>query len=134
MNQRSYLSTDEYELIRRLPTLIPDDALIIANPSTGAAFAYALGDRDIVPRTWSPPDTAAWWTLADHLRDAQDLPGVCEALAAYGSPGYVLDFGIGGTRPGEYRMPGMTGFTGHPGFTRVAAVGRASLWRIDACR
>ncbi|WP_341945778.1 DUF6541 family protein [Microbacterium sp. LWH11-1.2] len=133
MDADSYLSTDEYALLRELPDLIPEDAVIIANPSTGAAFAYVLGDRDIIPRTWSPPQSQAWDTLAVGLRDAGDDPAVCEALAAYGAPEYVLDFGIGGTGPGEYLMPGMTGFEGQPGFDEVAREGEASLWRITAC-
>ncbi len=133
MDQDSYLSSDEYALLRELPELIPEDAVIIANPSTGAAFAYVLGNRDIIPRTWSPPQSQAWDTLASAMRDADDDPAVCEALAAYGAPEYVLDFGIGGTGPGEYLMPGMTGFEGQPGFSEVAREGDASLWRITAC-
>jgi hypothetical protein len=133
MDADSYLSSDEYALLRELPDLIPEDAVIIANPSTGAAFAYVLGDRDIIPRTWSPPQSQAWDTLSVGLRDAGEDPAVCEALAAYGAPEYVLDFGIGGTGPGEYLMPGMTGFDGQPGFAEVAREGDASLWRITAC-
>lgn len=133
MDDDSYLSADEYALLRELPELIPDDAVIIANPSTGAAFAYVLGDRDIIPRTWSPPQSTAWTTLSTSLRDIDEDPAVCEALAAYGAPQYVLDFGIGGTGPGEYLMPGMTGFDGQPGFAEVAREGEASLWRITAC-
>lgn len=109
------------------------DSLIIANPSTGAGFAYVLGERDIVPRTWAPPQSAAWDVIAAHLRDAAEDPAVCEALAAYGDPEYVLDFGIGGTGPGEYLMPGMTDFEDRPGFEEVASEGDASLWRITAC-
>jgi hypothetical protein len=133
LNERSYLSTDEYALLTELPDLVPDDALLIANPSTGAAFAYLLGERDIVPRTWSPPQSTAWDTIAADLRDAGENPAVCDALAAYGQPGYVLDFGPGGTGPGEYIMPGMTDFDGQPGFEFVAGHGDATLWRITAC-
>lgn len=133
LNDRSYLSEDEYELLRRIPDLVPSDALIIANPSTGAAFAYVLGEREIIPRTWSPPQSAAWDVIALHLRSAGSDPAVCEALVAYGSPSYVLDFGIGGTGPGEYLMPGMTDFDRQDGFEEVAREGEASLWRIDAC-
>jgi len=133
LNDRSYLSEDEYELLRRIPDLVPDNALIIANPSTGAAFAYVLGEREIIPRTWSPPQSTAWDVIALHLRSADDDPAVCDALVAYGSPSYVLDFGIGGTGPGEYLMPGMTDFDGQDGFEEIAREGEASLWRIDAC-
>ncbi|WP_449407908.1 DUF6541 family protein [Microbacterium maritypicum] len=133
MDGDSYLSQDEYDLLVRLPELLPEDAVLIANPSTGAAFAYVLGERDIIPRTWSPPQSDAWDVISADLRDAGDDPAVCEALAAYGAPGYVLDFGIGGTRPGEYLMPGMTDFDGRPGFEEIAREGDASLWRITAC-
>lgn len=133
LNDRSYLSADESALLRRLPDLLPEDALIIANPSTGAAFAYLLGERDIIPRTWSPPQSTAWDILSSHLNDAADDPDVCSALDAYGSPGYVLDFGRGGTGPGQYLMPGMTDFDGKAGFEEVDREGRASLWRITAC-
>lgn len=133
LNARSYLSADEYALLMELPDLVGEDALLIANPSTGAAFAYVLSERDIIPRTWSPPQSTAWNLLASDLRDAGEDPAVCEALAAYGSPTYVLDFGIGGTGPGEYLMPGMTDFDGQPGFEEIAREGDASLWRITAC-
>ncbi|MEV4774287.1 DUF6541 family protein [Microbacterium sp. LWH12-1.2] len=133
LNARSYLSADERALLAELPDLVDEDALLIANPSTGAAFAYVLSERDIVPRTWSPPQSTAWDVISSSLRDAGDDPAVCPALAAYGEPGYVLDFGIGGTGPGEYLMPGMTDFDGHSGFEEVAREGDASLWRITAC-
>ncbi|PRA82967.1 DUF6541 family protein [Microbacterium sp. MYb66] len=133
MDADSYLSEDEHRLLTELPDLVPRDALLIANPSTGAGFAYVLGERDIVPRTWAPPESLAWDLIAAGLRDAGEDPAICEALAAYGGPDYVLDFGIGGTGPGEYLMPGMTDFEGQPGFEEVAAEGEASLWRITAC-
>lgn len=133
LDDDSYLSVDEYALLRELPDLIDDDALIIANPSTGAAFAYVLGERDIIPRTWSPPQSNAWDVIASRLRDIDEDPAVCEALAAYGNPEYVLDFGVGGTGPGQYLMPGMSGFERSDGFTEVASEGEASLWRITAC-
>lgn len=133
LTEDSYLSLDEYELLRELPGLVPVDALLIANPSTGAAFTYVLSERDIVPRTWSPPISDAWNVIADGLRDAGLDPAVCEALAAYGQPSYVLDFGPGDTGPGQYLMPGMTDFDDRSGFELIAEEGDASLWRIAAC-
>lgn len=134
MNSRSYLSTDEDRLLRRIPGILPADALLVGNPSTGTGFAYLLASRDIVVRTWSPPQTEAWRILARGLRDAASDPHVCQALHAYGDPDYVLDFGPGSTGPGQYVMPGMTHFAGQEGFEKVAQEGRASLWRITACR
>lgn len=133
MTDDTYLSTDEYTLLRALPELVPEDALLIGNPSTGIGFAYVLGQRDVIPRTWSPPVSQAWDELALNMRDAGTDPAVCEALAAYGSPTHVLDFGPGSTGPGQYVMPGMTDFERQPGFELVERRGDASLWEITAC-
>lgn len=131
-NERSFLSPDERAVLERLPDTVPADATVIANPSTGAAFGYALSGRHVYPRTWQPPG-GSWDTIAHGLRDAAADPAVCAALAEFGSPGYVLDFGEGEASPGRYIMPGMTGFAGQPGFELVDSEGDASLWRITAC-
>lgn len=133
LNGRSYLSVDEYRLLTGLDEVTPADALLIGNPSTGAAFAYVLGAREVVPRTWAPPQTDAWHVISTRLRDAGSDPTVCDALASYGQPDYVLDFGRGEHGPGLYVMPGMTDFEGQPGFEEAAREGEASLWRITAC-
>ncbi|OIU86635.1 DUF6541 family protein [Microbacterium sp. AR7-10] len=129
----AYLSPDERKVLESLDDLVPAGARVIANPSTGSGFGYFLSGRDVYPRTWAAPDTDAWRALSAHLRDVSTDPSVCEALEVYGSPKYVLDFGAGERAPGRYLMPGMTDFTGQPGFELVDAVGDASLWRITAC-
>lgn len=131
--EESYLDVDERRLLEDLPEYVPAGERVIANPSTGAAFGYMFSGVDVYPRTWSPPRSSAWTTIAAGLRDAMDEPEVCEALAALGDPRYVLDFGEGEEGPGRYEMPGMTDFDGQPGFERVAVRGEASLWRINAC-
>ncbi len=128
-----YLSSDERTLLERLPEHVGAEARVIGNPSTGMAFGYMLSGRDVYPRTWQPPLTPAWGVLAQDLRDVADDPAVCTALAAFGSPRYVLDFGPGEDSPGRYVMPGFTGFAGQPGFELVDRAGDASLWRITAC-
>ncbi len=129
----TYLSTDERHMLESLDELLPADARVIANPSTGSGFGYMLSGLDVNPKTWAPPANEEWWILAESLRDAASDPAVCDALAVFGNPEYVLDFGIGGTEPGRYEMPGMTDFDGQPGFSHVADVGDVSLWRITAC-
>ncbi len=133
MTDETYLSDDEKSLLARLDELVPAGSRVIANPSTGSGFGYMLSGRDVYPRTWAPPTSDAWWTLADHLRDAATDPAVCEALAAFHDPRYVLDFGEGATTAGKYVMPGMTDFAGQEGFREVAHVGDAQLWEITAC-
>ena len=129
----SWLSPDERALLEDLDDLVPADAVIIANPSTGSGFGYMLSGRDVYPRTWAHPRTAEWKTISESLRDAGTDPAVCEALEVYGSPEFVLDFGEGEATPGRFVLPGMTDFEGQPGFELVAREGDASLWRLTAC-
>lgn len=132
-SEASYLSTDERALLERIDEVVEPGTLIIANPSTGAGFGYALSGANVYPRNWSQPDSPAWATLGARLRDVSERPDVCEALHAYGDPRYVLDFGPGDTSPGRYVLPGMTGFASVKGFELVTAEGDAELWRITAC-
>ena len=85
----------------------------LANPSTGAGFGYFFsGSRvDVFRRNWAPPSTDAWNILADDLRDVATDAAVCDALAVYGDPAYVLDFGPGEDRAGRW-VCRMTDFTG----------------------
>ncbi|QEW02449.1 DUF6541 family protein [Microbacterium lushaniae] len=132
-DETSYLDPSERELLEELPRYVAEDARVLVNPSTGGAFGYMLSGLDVYPRTWSPPRHEAWNILAASLRDAADDAAVCDALAQYGDPDYVLDFGPGEQAPGRYLMPGMTGFDTRDGFELVAGSERASLWRITAC-
>ncbi len=129
----TYLSSDERELLESLPEIVEPGARVLGNPSTGTGFGYMLSGVDVFPRNWSQPRSAQWRVLAEQLRDAAQEPAVCEALAAYGDPEYVLDFGPGEDSPGRFELPGMTGFRGQPGFELVGEAGEASLWRITAC-
>ena len=128
-----YLSPDERALLERLDRHVAPDERVLANPSTGSGFGYMLSGRDVFPRTWSHPRTDAWTVIQQGLRDAGREEAVCDALAEYGSPRFVLDFGLGEETPGRYELPGMTAFSGRPGFDLVDREGAASLWRITAC-
>lgn len=129
----AYLDPDERTLLESLDELVDPGARVLGNPSTGTGFGYFLSGVDVYPRTWSPPTSPQWAILGQHLRDAAADPDVCEALATYAEPGYVLDFGLGEQGPGRYEMPGMTDFAGQDGFELVAEEGDVSLWRITAC-
>lgn len=128
-----YLSPDERALLERLDEHVGADERVIGNPSTGMGFGYMLSGRDVYPRTWAHPRTPEWEVIQSDLRRAASEPEVCEALEVYGSPAFVLDFGLGEQSPGRYELEGMTGFAGQPGFELVDRQGEASLWRITAC-
>lgn len=133
MTEDSFLSIDERALLESLPDYVDEGARVIGNPSTGTGFGYMLSGTDVFPRTWFNPRTAEWDLLRGDLRNAAMMDEVCGALEMYGSPEYVLDFGLGESSSGRYPAPGMTGFEGQDGFELVAARGDASLWRITAC-
>lgn len=128
----SFVSKDELTLLERLDDVLPEDAVVIANPSTGASFGYALSGRDVIPRTWAPPSSEQYWLLAENLRNVSDDPAVCGALAAFGAE-YLLDFGPGEWYPGRWMMPGFAEIDERPGFELVDREGDASLWRVIAC-
>ncbi|HWV49084.1 MAG TPA: DUF6541 family protein, partial [Microbacterium sp.] len=129
----AYLTADERALLESLDEHVEDGVVVLGNPSTGSGFGYFLSGIDVYPRTWSPPTQEQWHVLANGLRDAGELPEVCDALEYFGDPEYVLDFGPGEVDPGRYIMPGMTDFAGQDGFDLVAEKGDVSLWRITAC-
>lgn len=128
----SFVSEDELALLERLDDVLPEDAVVVANPSTGASFGYALSGRDVIPRTWAPPSGDPYWVLAENLRDVSEDPAVCDALAVFGAE-YVLDFGPGEWYPGRWMMPGFAEIDERPGFELVDREGDASLWRVTSC-
>lgn len=128
----SFLSEDELAILRRLDEHVPPDGVVVANPSTGASFGYAISGRDVVPRTWAPPSGSDYGVLWNSLRDVASDPSVCSALDAFKAR-YVLDFGPGEVYPGRWIMPGFTDIDGKPGFELLDREGDASLWRVTAC-
>jgi hypothetical protein len=128
-----FLSEDERALLERLDEHVEPGERVIGNPSTGTGFGYMFSGVDVYPRTWAHPRTDAWRVIREGLDQAGTDPAVCEALEIYGSPGFVLDFGLGEDSPGRFELPAMTGFDGQPGFEFVDSEGDASLWRITAC-
>ena len=88
----SLVSTDELALIERLDETVPADALIIGSPRTGASFAFALGDRQVVPVHIFGPRTNEVLYLARYLDQIDTRPAVCAAVERSGVD-YVLDFG-----------------------------------------
>lgn len=132
-SEDGYLTPDERQILESLDDYVASNDRVLGNPSTGSGFGYFFSGIDVFPRNWAPPNDAAWMTIADDLRDVAEDPKVCRALAEYGNPEYVLDFGPGEERAGRWLMPGMTDFESQDGFELVTVEGDASLWRITAC-
>lgn len=126
------LSTDERELIAKLPSLVPADAVIAGSPWTGTALAYALADRRVLMThtlTATNPDTNL---INDGLDEAMPGSAVCNAVNRE-DVRYVLDFGTREVNDGHHPLPGMSELRSSPAVELVTAVGDARLYRIVAC-
>lgn len=126
------LSTDERDLIAKLPSLVPADAVIAGSPWTGAALAYALADRHVLMAhtlTATTPDTNL---INDDLDEATLGSAVCAAVKKE-DVGYVLDFGSREVNDGHHPFPGLSDLRNSPAVELVAAVGEARLYRVVAC-
>lgn len=131
----SVLDSDEKAVLDQLDEVTSPDARIIVNPGTGAAFAYALADRQVTGAHVLFVDNADESVLRENLSRADQNPQekseVCEAVAASGVD-YVLDFGTRQVNNGGYRFPGIENIPADVAET-VVQVGHARLLRIRIC-
>ncbi|WP_325791513.1 DUF6541 family protein [Arthrobacter koreensis] len=126
------VSSDEYELMRRLDGVIEDGAELVGNPWTGSSLVYALtGHRPMQLHTISALDPEEDEVYAS-LREAQTEPDVCPALRETGVK-YVLDFGDQEIHGGDHPYPGLEDLDSSGAVELVDAEGDAKLYRITAC-
>ncbi|MCC3276846.1 hypothetical protein LJ753_13315 [Arthrobacter sp. zg-Y20] len=126
------LSADESELLERVPEEVPEDAVVVGSPWTGASLVYALsGRRTLMPHifyTLSPEGQ----TVVDRLDEMLTDPAVCQAvedLNAY----YVLDFGPKEVHGGDHPYAGLDDVGAASGFELVDQEGSAKLYRVSGC-
>lgn len=86
------LSPDELALLQRLDDKVPDDALIIGSPRTGASLAYAIAGREVTEKHIFGQLSEDERFLDQNLRNIDEDPAVCDAVRRTGVD-YVLDFG-----------------------------------------
>lgn len=126
------LTRDELALIKRTPSLVPADAVVITDPWNGSSLLYAYtGIRTTTLHTLEhhPPQLKV---IEDHLSQASADPAVCRAVDAEDAT-YVLDFGVQQINDATWPRPGFTHLDDAPGFELVGSEGSAKLYRIDAC-
>ena len=82
---------DEVALIERLADELPEDAVILGNPFSGSALAYAISDVDVVfthlSGAWSPDALYA----GQHFSEIETDPEVCAAMNRLGVSHIYLD-------------------------------------------
>jgi hypothetical protein len=128
------LSTDEAKLLRRLPNIVPEDAVIADNPWNGSSLAYALSDRKVlVYHLFSglSPDKI---TLNEGLASSPDEVDICSAARA-NNVQFVLDFGehYVAENPANTQFPGVTNVGSSPRLSLIDSEGNAKLYRLVGC-
>lgn len=87
------LSLDERALLERIDESVPEDAVIVGNPWTGASLAYVVGNRRVLNPHFNVSKDPAHILINMHLNEALDRQDVCDALQSANAE-YVLDFGV----------------------------------------
>lgn len=126
------VSSDELAIFQRLHNDVPQDAILIGNPYTGAALSYALGDRKSAQLhilSYVSPDLQE---IYDHLDTVSKDPAVCRAVRNQHSY-YVLDFGLLEVHGGNHTPAGLTHLDQNPGVQLVDSQGNAKVYKITAC-
>lgn len=127
------ITSDELTLIERLEESVPEDAVVVGNPWTGASLAYALGDRNVLLTHASSRATGDSELLMNQLDEAALSPEVCRAVQELGAF-YALDFGDDELHNGSHPYPGLDNLATAPGVELIDREGQARLYEITVCR
>jgi hypothetical protein len=128
---RQLVTPAEESLLRDLPHLVPRDAAVLADPYSGGAWAYALGDRQVLfPHVVGAflPQARELLTLMPNLTD----PKTCAVLDALKVRYLYVDAHqyFGGTGPQAFRTIEEVPATG---VRLVRRADTAALYQITAC-
>lgn len=124
------------DMMRELPDLIPEGALVLGDPQAGAMYSQMIGQRwAYFPQlSLLNKDSDTQSMLVHRFKYLNEDPAVCEAIKKAGVTHYLS------TPDGHYfsrlrsdRMPGIYNVDTTRGFELVAEGGKARLYRITAC-
>lgn len=127
------MSTDEYKLISRMRQLVPPGEKVIANPTTGGGFIYALTGVPLVFPHAFLTDSPAMRQLRSQMFNPDQLAATCAAMDELGAHYFYF--------PGRFIFHPTEGVDAFPGLDepnlkmlkRVAREGDAKLYRFTAC-
>lgn len=124
------------DLMRELPNLIPEDALVLGDPKAGVMYSQVIGQRwAYFPQlSLLSDDDATQDIITERFGNLLWDPEVCDAIRETGITHFVsvpdgAYYGV----PRSDRMPGLYNVDTTVGFELVARGGSASLYEITAC-
>lgn len=131
------LAPGEADFIRRSAELIPEDAMVLGQPTNGSAYYWSLTGRQVVYpslRPYAEPDRRY---VSGHAAMMRVDPQVCQALDRLGAHYYYTDADrseaqapAGGKTP---QWPNQLNFVPESHLTPVATDGTHTLWLISGC-
>jgi hypothetical protein len=130
----SIVSSDEYALLARLGSKVPEDAVIAVNPWNGGALAYAFADRKVLEFHMGQPENKSMRMVAESLAEADSSPKVCDAVRET-NVSYALDFGKQYllNHPESKTYPGLQDLGSSDAVRLVDQQGDAKLYKVVAC-
>lgn len=130
----SILSSDEYKLLERLPSEVPEDAVIAVNPWNGGSLAYAFADRKVLEYHQTQRKNPDLRIIAEDLDQAGSDPRVCAAVRKL-NVSYALDFGDQYllNHPSSQTYPGLQDLETSRSLRLVDSEGEAKLFKVTAC-
>ncbi|OAN41285.1 DUF6541 family protein [Microbacterium sp. H83] len=126
------VSTDELELMERLPEEVPEDAVIAGSGWTGAGMAYAFADRRVTMPHVLMEFTDDEQLILDELSRAEPGSAVCDAIERTGTT-YVLDFGVDEIHGAKHEYDGLRRLAASDALTLVDSEGSAKLYEVTGC-
>ena len=130
----SIVSSDEYALLARLGSKVPEDAVIAVNPWNGGALAYAFADRKVLEFHMGQRESESMRVVAESLAEADSSPKVCDAVRQT-KVSYALDFGKQYLldHPESRTYPGLQDLASSDAVQLVDQQGDAKLFKVVAC-
>lgn len=127
------MSRDEYNLIVGMREFVPPGEKVVANPTTGGGFIYALSGVPLVFPHAFVNDSPAMRQLRSQMFNPDQLAATCAAMDQLGAHYFYF--------PGRFIFHATEGVDSFPGLDepnlkmlkRVAREGDAKLYRFIAC-
>lgn len=130
------LEAEEIAMVDRAATTLPEDAMVLGEPTAGLPYLLMRSDVQVVyPQLTPIANSPERLLLAQKFDDWQIDPAVCEAVRTLGVTHVYADgltFAEGAKWQEE--TPGLREIrTDREGFDFVDSGGKASLWRFTGC-
>lgn len=128
------LTPSELKLLKKVKKIVPKNDVIVGNPFTGTALAYALADRNVLTPHAFGDRTSDEKYLLQHWKEGAYNKRVCSLVKKYRAY-WALDFGtdtVIGTGEEYLGVRDLEREAG-PGFKKVASTKDAYLFKLIAC-